>query len=343
MVHQSDEYNHARISHREPCLRCRAGGGDRSGDNLVVYMDGHKHCYACGRHDRVDTWTRLTHEVENTAMPVRVQNTTLEFPMDFMPLGSALFAKAPISWLRRYGINDGEIKKWKLGWSNMRQLLIIPVYVDNEVVMWQGRSFGDGQKYLTQGMKRDILYPVGNDESGVCIMVEDFVSALRVGRQYQAAPLWGSDMSLGLIEKVADTFDVMGVWLDPDKTREAVRIALRASQYIPTFVVVSALDPKDYDSVRIKELVEAAGRETMYKDAPPVDKRAFSEHADPELDQEESMEEKVGKLLKPGEVAHKPLFYDMHGQPIDLDKATPDTDWTQGIEDNPLKGSTHGS
>lgn len=32
---------------KEPCPTCRAEGRDTSGDNLVVYDDGHKYCFAC--------------------------------------------------------------------------------------------------------------------------------------------------------------------------------------------------------------------------------------------------------------------------------------------------------
>jgi twinkle protein len=32
------------------CPKCAETGGDSSGDNLVVYSDGHGHCFACGHH-----------------------------------------------------------------------------------------------------------------------------------------------------------------------------------------------------------------------------------------------------------------------------------------------------
>jgi len=34
----------------EPCPNCREAGRDTAGDNLVVYDDGHKHCFACSTH-----------------------------------------------------------------------------------------------------------------------------------------------------------------------------------------------------------------------------------------------------------------------------------------------------
>ena len=32
---------------REQCPKCADDGHDRSGDNMVVYSDGHKYCFRC--------------------------------------------------------------------------------------------------------------------------------------------------------------------------------------------------------------------------------------------------------------------------------------------------------
>lgn len=37
----------------EPCPSCRKNGRDRSGDNLVIYDDGSKHCFSCGHDEQV--------------------------------------------------------------------------------------------------------------------------------------------------------------------------------------------------------------------------------------------------------------------------------------------------
>ena len=35
---------------KEPCPVCQSNGRDTTGDNLVVFSDGHKHCFACNNH-----------------------------------------------------------------------------------------------------------------------------------------------------------------------------------------------------------------------------------------------------------------------------------------------------
>lgn len=47
----------------EPCPSCRIKGRDKTGDNLVVYDDGSKHCFACG-HDEQPSGRSRTVESE---------------------------------------------------------------------------------------------------------------------------------------------------------------------------------------------------------------------------------------------------------------------------------------
>lgn len=252
------------VDRREPCPRCRAGGADRSGDNLVVYKDGHKHCYSCGRHEFADTWVQIQQLVEDRVTYTDVPDE-LDFPNDYMPLGASLYSKGALTWLRSYGITDSEIQKWRIGWSAERMQLIFPVWdVSGRLLMYQARNFNGGPKYLTKGEKRDIMHLVGNSASGTVIITEDLVSAIKVGREYQAMPIWGAEVGLGLLKKLAERFDNLGVWLDSNKIRDAVKIALRASQYMPSFVVSSLMDPKDYSVDMIRKLVKDGLGEALY-------------------------------------------------------------------------------
>ena len=42
------------VEHK-PCPACRDTGGDRAGDNLAIYSDGHGYCNACGHYQNGDT------------------------------------------------------------------------------------------------------------------------------------------------------------------------------------------------------------------------------------------------------------------------------------------------
>ena len=48
-------HNQSTFVEHKPCPACRDAGGDRSGDNLSIYSDGHGYCNACGHYQKDDT------------------------------------------------------------------------------------------------------------------------------------------------------------------------------------------------------------------------------------------------------------------------------------------------
>jgi hypothetical protein len=159
-------------------------------------------------------------------------------------------------------------------WSKVEQKLIMPVYDSyGQLLMYQARSWDIGQrKYLTYGNCSDILHIIRPDrnnntiDNSVVILTEDLVSAIRVGEYKNAMPIWGSDIPLKTIQRLASQFYVVGVWLDPDMKLKAVKDVLRISQYVPAFFIESSLDPKFYELDRIKEHIDISGYHLLYKD-----------------------------------------------------------------------------
>ena len=70
-------------------------------------------------------------------------------------------------------------------------------------------------------------------------------------------------MALGMLKKLSERFSAVGLWLDPDKRVESVKMALRASQFLPAFSIFSALDPKKYTSEIIREFITASSAHMM--------------------------------------------------------------------------------
>ena len=48
----SSSHNPSTFVEHKPCPACRDTGGDRAGDNLSVYSDGHGYCNACGHYEK---------------------------------------------------------------------------------------------------------------------------------------------------------------------------------------------------------------------------------------------------------------------------------------------------
>jgi hypothetical protein len=255
---------------KERCPKCAEKGQDTKGDNLAIYPDGHAHCFGCGYHKGIPTYERVRQLSHGNPLPVKNVDETYDFPTDY----TTDIALPALNWLKSFSITEEEIKRHRMGWSDERKLLIFPVLDGGgDLIMWQGRRFSpskpmvergeDGKlypKYITKGPVSDILHLVGvsTDPKNTIILVEDLISAIKVGRTYQSAPLWGSNIPLKLIQRLSGRFNSLGVWLDRDKMDVALKAVLRASQYLPSYLITSVFDPKGYNTNGIQELVEEA-------------------------------------------------------------------------------------
>ncbi len=59
----SSSHNHSTFVEHKPCPACRDTGGDRAGDNLAIYSDGHGYCNACGHYQKSVTGDKDYEEV----------------------------------------------------------------------------------------------------------------------------------------------------------------------------------------------------------------------------------------------------------------------------------------
>ena len=256
------------IVSRDQCPRCKANGKDNSRDNLAIYSDGHEWCYSCGYH----VPARLEKRIATLNTIIDQGNKApkiLELPSD----ASVNLPVDVHSRLRSWGLTEEDIIKHNIRWSEVRQTIVYPIYdAYGQLIMYQERNWVGWKtpKYLTFGNPSDILhilYPQGHKEDNSCIILtEDLISAIRVSKSFPAMPLWGNQIPLQTIRRLASRFQTIGVWLDPDMKLKAVKDVIRISQYVPAFFIESSLDPKFYNDERIKEHIAIAGYDLIFKD-----------------------------------------------------------------------------
>ena len=252
----------------EQCPRCKSLGKDTSKDNLAIYGDGHKWCYACGYHKPATLEARVARLGTITTTPATNKAPkTLQLPDGT----SLIFPPKVLQRLNAWKITDQLIRKHSLMWCEPKGKLILPVYDEfGQLLMYQERSWDIAvPKYLTFGQPSDILHilrPEGNEDNTIIILCEDLISAIRISEYKNAMPLWGSDIPLKTIQRLASRFYVVGVWLDPDMKLKALKDVLRISQYVPAFFIDSNLDPKFYPLDRIKEHIDISSYSMLYKD-----------------------------------------------------------------------------
>jgi len=247
-----------------------------SSDAYAEYADGGHHCYSCGAHKPGSAYAKLL-----GGATVHPKETKLgrcpPLPEDAMRLlGRCVDGVSNVvGWLQRYGITYAEMDRHDFLFSPEKQYLIFPVYnIFGSLLMWQARYFGSNPKhpkYITRGVK-DVLHIVGKPdrsfltpdhyvetkprlEDGTIVLVEDLLSAIKVGRVCSAMPLWGSHLSVNTAHRLSLQFKKAVLWLDYDKRQEAVKIALERSMVLPVHVVITQHDPKTYTEEEIREKI----------------------------------------------------------------------------------------
>jgi len=222
-----------------PCSNCG------SKDNLAEYED-HYYCFGCsywkGKNDLQSIRSRLSANAAGSSRQSNEVNliTTPNIPSKAM------------QWLLQYEITKHDCETYHITWCASKELLMLV----NTPTYYQGRNFGEGVKYLSYGDKPLIFY--GNSDTLVC--VEDVLSAIKVYKadnSLTTTPLLGSSMPLKLTETILERFKKVRVWLDRDKATEAVKMARNLKQKgIDADVIISANDPKEYDSNDINTIIK---------------------------------------------------------------------------------------
>lgn len=158
-----------------------------------------------------------------------------------------------LAWLYKYQITDEEIRQFRFGWSQRLKRLILPVYRDDQLVYYQGRTFDPitkiNPKYLNirQSGAKNVYFlcSSSNIHNNSIVMVEDILSAIKVGRQFNSIALLGSylpDSMLPVFKKYNKVF----IWLDADKYKESIKMMQKlGARGTPTRVISTPKDPKE--------------------------------------------------------------------------------------------------
>lgn len=234
------------------CPRCRESGRDRAGDNLADYGD-HKYCFSCGYFEGDGNKLSISRITKQISQQKKNGPRDVALPSDF----SFDLPENVREWLAKYAITEEEIELHSLGWTEKYTSLVFPILdVHGNLLMVQSRKFSDspGPKYFTSGYPESIMHLVGHERfSGTIVVVEDLISAIKVGRHCTTMPLWGSSISTERIHRLSTIAVRLVIWLDNDKAEYATRRAVTAQPWFSDVkVVVTELDPKEYSDKLIR-------------------------------------------------------------------------------------------
>ena len=170
---------------------------------------------------------------------------TVTLPTDFQTeyAENSLIASLWMTWIGRAGITTILRKEHSLGYSTALKKAVLPIYKTNQLVGIVYRDLvGIGPKYIIQHtspvtatytcVPTSIPQLRSNDGSSStidcqydCIIVEDALSAIRVGQFLPTGSLLGTSSGSGKLESILrlpkKAQPRVGLWLDPDNAGNA--------------------------------------------------------------------------------------------------------------------------
>lgn len=231
---------------REPCPKCRERGADRSGDNLIIFPDGGKCCFACGYRVSSKPWIVKPTVEENPNEPKSI-------PSDFTREIPAKGWK----WLLQYGLS---YTYWKAhtGYSESEDRLIFTV--GNPVRFSQGRDIsGEKVKWKTYGRPHESCTVLGDTQDNSCtVLVEDIISAHKVSQLTAVIPLFGTNISSKVIQYLTTTDKPVILWLDGDQLPTMKKKVNKLSLFLSNTIKVihTDKDPKEFTLSEIEKVLK---------------------------------------------------------------------------------------
>ena len=224
-------------------------------------------CFRCDAQEFVGKGKQTLAELARiTALNDAAENIHLkiELPHDMsyeIPLEGRL-------WLYSAGVTESLWSSYKFGWSDYLQRVIMPVYNKEGTLIWfQARAVHEGQspKYLNPQGDRNSLVFWSNRKSlsesaqnQTLVVVEDILSAIRVGEVTPTASLLGTKVSTAQASLLANYTHVT-TWLDSDNAGVSGAYKLRRvlNMVTETSNLVTEKDPKLHTREEIRWLLNS--------------------------------------------------------------------------------------
>lgn len=282
----------AKVIRYEPCPRCRSNGRDTRGDNLVVYSDDSTHCFSCHYHTGGSILSIFDKEVnKNVPKSSLPGDFTREVPTAAWKW--LLQYGLPYSyWKERCGYSPedqrlvflvGDPVAFSIGRRIEPQPGTAVGRADSSddtsgsdssgpgrLLALHGMGAGEGSKKQGNHASRrkwyvwgdshkhcEIVTPPDSGPDKTVVLVEDLISAHKVGQVTTAIPLFGTVVHPCHLYYLMQQNKPIVLWLDKDQEQNVQKTALRLQSLVdvPVRVVITDDDPKKLSFDVIKELV----------------------------------------------------------------------------------------
>lgn len=226
------------------CPKCAENGRDKSADNLGVYSDGSGHCFSCGFH----IFPKFT--------PLKKEESNVSFPKEVLPRDFTRDVPTECwKWLLQYGLSYSYWKAFT-GYSPKENRLILTY---GEPVKFSiGRAFNEGdRKWKMYGDGHKYVETFGEHLPSSLVIVEDLISAHKVGQVAPCFPLFGTNVHEVAIKEAKRLKRPVILWLDNDQYSLLPKKIHTLQSFLewPVWYVRTEKDPKEYTLSEIKEIL----------------------------------------------------------------------------------------
>lgn len=236
----------AKFLRLEQCPRCAERGRDRSRNNLATYSDGGAHCFSCGYHKMGNFAAVMRHREEphdGKEKAVLPADFTREIPAEGW------------RWLLQYGL---PYSYWQTycGFTEKENRLIFTVGKPTAFSAGRALTVGDS-KWKLYGDKTGYVEVIGGELPKKVVLVEDIISAHKVGHVFTAIPLFGTNVYDNVLKKLKAINCPIVLWLDNDQYVHLPKKVNRMQSLLdlPVTPLTTDKDPKGYSLKEIAEIL----------------------------------------------------------------------------------------
>ena len=165
----------------------------------------------------------------------------------------------PRRWLKQYGISEREVKDNGIRFNPDCNLLFFPLRGGSGTACTQSRNFGtNGARYYTDIYPDSCPYHlVLNSSRPNIVLVEDIVSAIKVGRFRDTCATLGTNPKDCCIAWLVKNYENFVIWYDDDNphVKKSQRVLRNRLAQVGTARIVTGMgkDPKECSEKEIKE------------------------------------------------------------------------------------------
>jgi len=241
---------------------CPFCGSDHKSKCYFVYESGY-HCFSCGASKT---------SIRN--FQIKGLETSGDITLPELTRNPSMFSLPILKWLRSYHVTDDLIYKYSVAEAEDNSV-ITPVIKNEKVVMYQRRWF-DPRRIMTYGKKQSFIATSESRTSQEIVIVEDFISAIRVGEVCDCYCMFGTSIPYEILESLIAKYAIIVVWADGDKPGQKAASKLsylvnkliskesrkRSFAYSFDKIVINVLtehDPKCYTNTQVKAILTEHG------------------------------------------------------------------------------------